>query len=142
MTNIVLIALKEKCPFCEQGNVFKKSSGLHMPEMNDHCPVCKHNLMGEPGYFFGAMYVSYGISVALGLMEFILLKVVLGVKDPIAILVPIVLSMVLISFKNFKWSRIVWLKIFPPGENTSFQTEESGGGKQGHEAGAGGKGRW
>jgi|GEM_PF-176485 len=125
MTNIVLIALKEKCPFCEQGNVFKKSSGLHMPEMNDHCPVCKHNLMGEPGYFFGAMYVSYGISVALGLMEFILLKVVLGVKDPIAILVPIVLSMVLISFKNFKWSRIVWLKIFPPGEIRAFKRKKA-----------------
>jgi hypothetical protein len=121
MTNILLIALKEKCPFCGHGDIFKKRAGLHLPEMRTQCPECRRNLVGEPGYFFGAMYVSYGISVALGLAEFILLRVIAGVQAPAAILIPIVTSMVLISFKNFKWSRIIWLKLFPPGENTYFE---------------------
>ena len=39
--------------------------------MNEQCPVCGHRFMREPGFFQGAMYVSY----AMGVITFLLLLV-------------------------------------------------------------------
>ena len=37
--------------------------------MNPTCPVCAHRFEREPGFFQGAMYVSYGIGIVyLGLL--------------------------------------------------------------------------
>lgn len=33
--------------------------------MNDCCPVCGLLFNREPGYFLGAMYVSYGLGLAI-----------------------------------------------------------------------------
>ena len=37
--------------------------------MHDHCPVCDLRFDREPGYFLGAMYVSYAL--ALGIVALI-----------------------------------------------------------------------
>jgi TM2 domain-containing membrane protein YozV len=31
-------------------------------EMHDNCPVCGQNFMPEPGFYYGAMFVSYLLS--------------------------------------------------------------------------------
>ena len=33
--------------------------------MNDRCPACGLRFNREPGYFLGAMYISYGMALAL-----------------------------------------------------------------------------
>jgi len=33
--------------------------------MHDRCPVCGLHFNREPGYFLGAMYISYGLGVAV-----------------------------------------------------------------------------
>ncbi len=33
--------------------------------MNDRCPGCGLHFNREPGYFLGAMYISYGLALAL-----------------------------------------------------------------------------
>lgn len=33
--------------------------------MNDRCAVCGLNFNREPGYFLGAMYIGYGLALAL-----------------------------------------------------------------------------
>jgi hypothetical protein len=34
--------------------------------MNEHCPVCDlHFDRGQPGYFTGAMYISYGMAIPI-----------------------------------------------------------------------------
>jgi Protein of unknown function (DUF983) len=33
--------------------------------MHDRCPECGLHFNREPGYFLGAMYISYGLGVAL-----------------------------------------------------------------------------
>ena len=33
--------------------------------MNDRCPACGLHFNREPGYFLGAMYISYGLGLAL-----------------------------------------------------------------------------
>ena len=36
-----------------------------MGEVKDKCEVCGLDLKPEPGFYYGAMYVSYGLSVAI-----------------------------------------------------------------------------
>jgi uncharacterized protein (DUF983 family) len=52
--------LQKRCPRCREGRIFKG-----MAAMNDPCPVCGLVFEREPGYFFGAMYFSYGLSVLI-----------------------------------------------------------------------------
>ena len=50
-----------RCPVCGQGQVFRS-----MFAMNERCPHCGDLFgHGEPGYFLGAMYFSYGLGLIL-----------------------------------------------------------------------------
>ena len=51
--------LARRCSRCRQGPVFR-STWI----MNDDCPTCALDFdRGEPGYFTGAMYVSYALVI-------------------------------------------------------------------------------
>src|SRR6058998_576038 len=50
--------IRQRCPVCLQGAMFRGRF-----EMNATCPVCGHRFEREPGFFQGAMYVSYGIGI-------------------------------------------------------------------------------
>ncbi len=58
---------KHKCPRCHEGEFFvshpydlSKAGDIH-PE----CPKCGLKYQAEPGFYYGAMYVSYALAVAL-----------------------------------------------------------------------------
>ena len=58
--------LHGKCPRCRQGNIFKysiRTNLLQFNKMNETCPFCEVRLEPEPGFYQGAMYVGYGITV-------------------------------------------------------------------------------
>ena len=55
--------LLQRCPRCRIGGIFRYSMFRGFPKMNERCPVCDLRFDREPGYFLGAMYVSYGIGV-------------------------------------------------------------------------------
>jgi uncharacterized protein (DUF983 family) len=48
------------CPVCRRGRVFSGRFRMH-----DRCPVCQVWFEREPGYFVGAMYISYALAVPL-----------------------------------------------------------------------------
>ena len=45
------------------GGIFRYSIFRGFPKMNERCPVCDLKFEREPGYFLGAMYVSYGLGI-------------------------------------------------------------------------------
>jgi uncharacterized protein (DUF983 family) len=47
-----------RCPRCRQGRIFRGRLAMHPT-----CPVCGLRFEREPGYFTGAMYVSYVLAV-------------------------------------------------------------------------------
>jgi len=60
-----LALLDLRCPRCHEGKIFKTSAfSTSFAEMPEHCPVCGQALEPEPGFYWGAMFVSYGFSVA------------------------------------------------------------------------------
>jgi uncharacterized protein (DUF983 family) len=100
-----------RCPRCRQGKIFRKPfySPMGFDEMHEHCPHCGLRYEVEPGYFIGAMYVSYAVSGGVALVLGFMLFYLFG--DPggwtyVAVIVP---AMVLMAPVNFRISRVVWL---------------------------------
>jgi uncharacterized protein (DUF983 family) len=57
--------LRQRCPRCRTGNIFRYSIFRGFPMMHERCPVCDLKFDREPGYFLGAMYVSYGLGIVI-----------------------------------------------------------------------------
>jgi uncharacterized protein (DUF983 family) len=113
-SNWIISVLSEKCPNCGQTHVFERGSGIfQMPVMKERCEKCHYRFDREPGYFLGAMYISYGIAVLLGILTFLFMHFTFPslplIWTPIAILFVILL----IAKKNYKLSRIIYIHIFP-----------------------------
>jgi uncharacterized protein (DUF983 family) len=65
--------LLQRCPRCRVGNIFHHSIFLGFPKMHESCSVCHLRYEREPGYFLGAMYISYALAVPLVALIAILL---------------------------------------------------------------------
>jgi uncharacterized protein (DUF983 family) len=96
--------LLQRCPVCLRGRIF---GGL--TTMNERCPVCNLQFEREPGYFLGAMYVSYGMSIILilglvGLLHLALANLDLGWTTLLA-------GALYIPFVPLTWrySRTIWM---------------------------------
>ncbi len=53
------------CPSCREGKMFEGSAytfKMNAFDMNKFCPKCKQNLEPEPGFYFGSMFISYGLT--------------------------------------------------------------------------------
>lgn len=57
--------LYQRCPRCRVGKIFHRSIFLGLPKMYESCSVCHLRYEREPGYFLGAMYISYVLAVPL-----------------------------------------------------------------------------
>jgi len=50
-----------KCPRCHEGEMFETGSWSFVKsfDMLHRCPKCNLNYYPEPGYYYGAMFISY-----------------------------------------------------------------------------------
>jgi len=55
--------LHQLCPRCRAATIFRKSIFMGFPRMCEQCPNCGLKFEREPGYFLGAMYISYGLAL-------------------------------------------------------------------------------
>ncbi|MFK7953758.1 MAG: DUF983 domain-containing protein [Ekhidna sp.] len=79
--------------------------------MKDRCSECNQSFEPEPGYYFGAMFISYGIntfyfiavwaSFAWLFEEIVTLHLLLALSVVILMLFPL----------TFRWSRALWISI-------------------------------
>ena len=67
--------LSNRCPKCYEGKLFLSSAYnlKRVSEMPAECPVCGEDFAREPGFYFGAAYVSYALTVALWIALFVAL---------------------------------------------------------------------
>lgn len=58
--NLFRSIINYKCPRCRKGDLFLSPFNIHSPlAMNDRCSYCRQSFMPEPGYYYGAMFISY-----------------------------------------------------------------------------------
>ncbi len=106
--------VKGKCPRCRTGNIFKytlKENFFQFVRMNESCPHCKVRLEPEPGFYQGAMYVGYGLTIACIALVSMILYLAGHPQEGVYITSIIVLMVILIPF-NFRYSRILYLYFF------------------------------
>ena len=105
--------IKGKCPKCRKGDMFVHP--LHQvsqfSKMNTLCPECGLRFEVEPGFFVGAMYVSYVITVGLLITTGILLYF-LGVKTIWVYMSAVFGSIIALLPIIFRYSRIIFLHFF------------------------------
>lgn len=105
---------KYKCPRCHQGEVFKSKSSYNLPkmfDMHEQCSNCELRYEFEPGFFYGAMYVSYGLTVALGVATYVLMQMFFEASVAQIILV-LVGVLIVGSPLVLRLSRIIWMNLF------------------------------
>ena len=97
-----------RCPRCREGRIFPPVLSPRFLAMNASCAACGLRFEREPGYFLGAMYVSYGFGVITVLPVSLLLVFAAGWS-----LLPVMIVMfvqTLVSMPLFyRYSRILWL---------------------------------
>ena len=109
--------LKQRCPHCCDGKIF--TSG----QMNQRCSVCGLLFEREPGYFLGAMYISYGMATVFLLIGLLIAHTLLPEVD-LGWLV-LLCGAVFVPFVPMvtRYSRVIWIYFdrwawpSPPGES-------------------------
>ncbi|WP_299136512.1 DUF983 domain-containing protein [uncultured Tenacibaculum sp.] len=105
---------KSKCPQCHEGDFFKYRISINpkkITKLHDNCPNCNLKYMMEPSFFFGAMYINYGIAVALFVAIFIISKLFFGLSILQSFIAIIIVSFLLTPF-SLRLSRIIWINLF------------------------------
>ena len=71
------------CPKCHRENMYINKNPYNLAEtmkMHERCSHCGTRYKMEPNFFFGAMYVSYGVAVAVGILIFLVAYFAFGAK--------------------------------------------------------------
>jgi hypothetical protein len=103
-----------KCPRCREGNMFPEGTlySKRFADMHDYCPCCGQPFEPEPGYYYGAMYVSFAFNVAIFLVSFFILYQL--VEEVTMIMMIGVVAVVVVGLLPviFRLSRALWINIF------------------------------
>jgi len=79
--------------------------------MHERCPSCNLEFEREPGYFIGAMYVSYGIAVVMITALFWIVSLFApGSSFEMALSIAALLFLMFVPVV-FRYSRIIWMHI-------------------------------
>ena len=113
-----------KCPRCHEGDLFIDRNPYHLKklgEMPENCPVCGQSFSPEPGFYFGASYVSYGITIAIMVPIFVLNYLILKIPFD-TLLFSIIGLIVLLAPIIYILSRSIWINFFVSYEEGAGKT--------------------
>ena len=105
-----------KCPKCHEGRFFistpyrLKTTG----DVLETCDKCGNNNMLEPGFYQGALYVAYGLGVALFLLIWLLCTIFFPLLSVWIQISLVAISSILLGPLLFSLSKIIYANIFIP----------------------------
>ena len=106
--------LTGSCPKCQEESMYLEKNPFKMGkifEMHEMCSHCGTRYKMEPSFFYGAMYVSYGLSIAFAVAAFIISNVFIGlglIHSFIAIVVTLIVTFPII----LRLARNIWINMF------------------------------
>ncbi|GIZ08989.1 hypothetical protein FUMI01_17160 [Flavobacterium sp. UMI-01] len=80
--------------------------------MHSHCSHCHFKFEKEPGYFFGAMYMNYGLTVAQSIATYGIAQIFFKETFDIRIIPIIAVVIVVMASFNIRFSRLLWIYLF------------------------------
>jgi len=106
--------INARCPLCHEGRLFKYKwwNLLNFAQMHENCPHCDMRYEVEPGFFYGAMYISYAFTVGIMLVGGIVVFNFFNDPPAMDYVVPItIFSLVMVPF-NFRTARVIFIHLF------------------------------
>ncbi len=114
--------LSNKCPKCQEGDFFVSGKAYDLKnfmKMNQRCPVCDESFEPEPGYYFGAMYVSYAINVVVMIAVWLICNVLFPAMNIWWMVLLSILAGLALTPLTFRWSRLGWINMFVKYKSTT-----------------------
>ncbi|GAB5417758.1 MAG: DUF983 domain-containing protein [Crocinitomicaceae bacterium] len=116
-----------RCPRCQEGEFFKshpydlKNAG----NIYEQCSNCDLKYSREPGFYYGAMYVAYGLGVALFVTFWISFNLFFEEVN-IWLQVGIITFVSIVAAPyNYALSKIIWANLFIKFEKESKSQVQS-----------------
>ena len=110
------------CPKCQNENMYVEKNPYNLRKvlkMDENCSHCGLKYQLEPSFFYGAMYVSYGLNVSIGIAAFIIAFVFLNL-DIKTSFISIIAALILLYPLVLRWSRNIYINMF-----VSYQPDDN-----------------
>ena len=102
------------CPKCHEESMYLDQNPynlINVYKMHENCSHCGTKYKMEPSFFYGAMYVSYGLTVGIGVAAFIISKVIIGLELTQSF-IAIIVSLVALMPITARLSRNIYINMF------------------------------
>ncbi|CAM4143321.1 MULTISPECIES: DUF983 domain-containing protein [Flavobacterium] len=106
--------LTGSCPKCHEESMYEDKNPYNLSniyKMHEKCSHCNIKYKIEPSFFYGAMYVSYGLGIAFSVAAFIISYVFLNSSLKTAFVV-IIVTLIAFMPLTMRLSRNIWINIF------------------------------
>jgi len=120
------------CPKCNAGSFFKTSNPYDLKDFdktNPSCSYCGESFIREPGFYIGAMYISYALTVAMTVTAFVGFVIIFNFEIEY-VLAGLIFAILLLLPILFRTARIIWINIFvnydPEKRETARQMKATG----------------
>jgi uncharacterized protein (DUF983 family) len=109
-----LAMLEQKCPRCHQGPLFSHSAFniSKFADMPEACPVCQQRYEPEPGFYWGAMYITFAFSTGIMLVVGFLVYHLLNDPDTWVYVSAVAFFTVILAPLSLRYSRTLMLYWF------------------------------
>jgi uncharacterized protein (DUF983 family) len=102
------------CPRCHEESMYVAKNPYSLGQlfkMHDRCSHCGLKYKMEPSFFYGAMYVSYGVGIAFAVAAFVIAFLFFG-ASLINSFIAIVITMIIFMPVIIRLSRNIWINFF------------------------------
>jgi uncharacterized protein (DUF983 family) len=106
--------LSGACPKCHEESMYMTKNPYILTDtlkINDHCSNCKTKYRLEPSFFYGSMYVSYGIGIAFALVAF-MISFLIFKSSLFSAFIWIIVTLVAFGPIIMRLSRNIWINLF------------------------------
>ena len=104
-----------KCPRCHEGEFFDSRNPYNFKkagDIKDTCSNCDLNYSPELGFYVGAMYVSYGLGIAMFITIWVALSVLYPAYSSMLLISLIFISLIALGPYLYALSKIIWANMF------------------------------
>jgi uncharacterized protein (DUF983 family) len=102
--------LGQRCPRCREGAIFRLPLWRGPLTIYERCPACGLKYEREPGYFLGALYFSYALSIPPGLLLLLLIWRITGWQFDMVVGCTFLAYLPLVPVVS-RWSRVLWMYV-------------------------------
>lgn len=102
------------CPKCHQESMYETKNPYVLSDVikiKDNCSHCNTKYRIEPSFFYGSMYVSYGVGIAFAVAAFIISYLLLE-SSLMTAFIAIVVTIILCGPIIMRLSRNIWINMF------------------------------